>query len=259
MILGFDVGNTHIVAATFDDSGNIIDEFRIPTNLSITEDILYIFYQTMIKDKKIDIHKIEKIIVSSVVPHLNEIFIYFGKKYFDIIPAFVSLDSVRDEITITPGPGKERSLGSDRVVDIIQAMALYPDKELIILDFGTAITFDVMKGSEYLGGCILPGVDLSIDSLFRGTAKLPKIRFERPNSALGNNTISQITAGIYYSYVGGIEKIIDEYKSVLDDPFVISTGGNGSVISKATKNIDIYISKLNLLGLYTFSKKFVKI
>ena len=115
-----------------------------------------------------------------------------------------------------------------------------------------------MKDSEYLGGCILPGIDLSIVSLFKGTEKLPKIHFKKPDSILGNNTISQITAGIYYTYIGGIERLVDEYKDILTDPFVISTGGNGKAISEATKNIDIYIPKLNLCGIFTFSKKFIK-
>jgi type III pantothenate kinase len=150
----------------------------------------------------------------------------------------------------------ERGLGADRIIDILQAKVLFPDKELIIIDFGTATTFDVIKDSVYLGGCILPGIELSIDALFKNTAKLPKVYFQEPSTIFGKNTINQINAGIYYSNIGGIKEILSQYKKGLQTPFVIATGGQGKNISEVIEDIDVYLPDLSMNGLYTFAKKF---
>ena len=130
----------------------------------------------------------------------------------------------------------------------------YPEKELIIIDFGTATTFDVIKNSTYLGGCILPGINLSINSLFKNTAKLPKIKFAKPETVLGYDTITQINAGIYFSNIGAIKELILEYKSYLPNAYVIATGGQGVEISKKIDTIDEYIPDLGAAGLFEFHK-----
>lgn len=254
MILAFDIGNTHIVPVFFDSSGNIIESFRIPTNLTMTEDTLFSIIKTLTEHKNIDLGKVKKVVVSSVVPHLNEIFAYLGMKYFNYKPVLVTLNRIKDELILPPDT--ERGLGADRIIDILQAKKLFPDKELIIIDFGTAITFDIIKDSTYLGGCILPGIELSIDALFQKTAKLPKVYFMEPKSVFGKNTIDQINAGIYYSNIGAIKEILKEYKKGLENPFIIATGGQGENISEVIDDIDIYIPDLNLTGLYTFAQKF---
>ena len=254
MILAFDIGNTHIVPVFFDSEGNIIESFRIPTGLVMTEDTLFSTMKTLTEYKNIDLENIDKVVVSSVVPHLNEIFSYLSKKYFNVNPVFVTLNKINDEIILPSDT--ERGLGADRIIDILHAKTLYPDKELIIIDFGTAITFDVIKDSVYLGGCILPGIELSIDALFQKAAKLPKVYFEEPKSVFGKNTINQINAGIYYSNIGAIKEILFQYKEGLTNPFVIATGGQGKKISEVVEDINLYIPDLTLNGLYTFAKKF---
>ena len=166
----------------------------------------------------------------------------------------MTLNKINDEIILPSDT--ERGLGADRIIDILHAKTLYPDKELIIIDFGTAITFDVIKDSVYLGGCILPGIELSIDALFQKAAKLPKVYFEEPKSVFGKNTINQINAGIYYSNIGAIKEILFQYKEGLTNPFVIATGGQGKKISEVVEDINLYIPDLTLNGLYTFAKKF---
>lgn len=255
MILAFDIGNTHIVPVFFDDNGNIIESFRIPTNLVMTEDTLFGILSSLTEYKNINLNEVNKVIVSSVVPHLNEIFNFLGKKYFNFTPVFVTLNKIKDEIILMPDT--QRGLGADRIIDILQAKAMFPDKELIIIDFGTAITFDVIKDSVYLGGCILPGIELSIDALFKNTAKLPKVYFEEPASAFGKNTIDQINAGIYYSNIGAIKEILAQLKKGLNEPFVIATGGQGRTISEVIEDINVYLPDLSLNGLYTFAQKFV--
>ena len=254
MILAFDIGNTHIVPVFFDAYGNVLESFRIPTNLIMTEDTLFSTLKTLTEYKNISLSEVNKVIISSVVPHLNEVFAFLSKKYFNATPVFVTLNKIKDEIILLPDT--QRGLGADRIIDILQAKVLFPDKELVIIDFGTAITFDVIKDSIYLGGCILPGIELSIDALFKNTAKLPKVYFEEPSSIFGKNTIDQINAGIYFSNIGAIKEILKQYKNGLENPFVIATGGQGKTISEVIEDINVYIPDLNLNGLYTFAQKF---
>ena len=231
MILGFDIGNTHIVPIFYTDKGEIIVTFRIPTSLDMTEDTLFSILKSLAEHHAFD---------------------YLAKDYFNTVPYFVTLDAVGDAIKLLPGT--ERGLGADRIVDILECKRKYPEKELIIIDFGTATTFDVIKDSTYLGGCIIPGINLSINSLFKNTAKLPKIKFEKPSTALGLNTVSQINAGIYFSNVGAIRELINEYKKELPNSYVIATGGQGYEISNVLENIDEYIPNLGPLGIFQFYK-----
>lgn len=257
MILGFDVGNTHIVPIFYTDEGDIVVTFRIPTSLDMTEDTLFSTLKTLAEHHKLDIYNVHSIIVSSVVPHVNETFDYLAKDYFNTTPYFVTLDAVNNEIKLLPGT--ERGLGADRIVDIIECKRKYPDKELIIIDFGTATTFDVIKDSTYLGGCIIPGINLSINSLFKNTAKLPKIKFEKPSTALGLDTVSQINAGIYFSNLGAVRELIEEYKKELPNGYVIATGGQGLEISNVLESIDEYIPNLGPLGMFQFYKMVARV
>ncbi|RRD40449.1 type III pantothenate kinase [Leptotrichia sp. OH3620_COT-345] len=252
MILGFDIGNTHIVPVFYSNNGEIKTSFRIPSNLPFTEDTLFSTLKTLADNNDIDIYAVSDIIVSSVVPHINEIFEYLGQSYFKIQPKFVSLDTVNDEIKLLDG--MERGLGADRIVDILAAKKLYPDKELLIIDFGTATTFDMIKNSIYMGGCILPGIELSINTLFNNTAKLPKIKFSKPDTVFGTDTVTQINAGIFYGNVGAVKELIFQYKKEMPAAYIISTGGQGKKISEHILPVDEYIPKLGEIGIFEFYK-----
>ena len=253
MILGFDIGNTHIVPIFYNEDGNILATFRIPTHLEFTEDTLFIMLNEFAKSKNLEISNIKNIIVSSVVPNINENFTRLGKKYFEIDPTFVTLDNVENKIKeIKILPNMERGLGADRIVDILAVKKLYPEKELLIIDFGTATTFDMIKDSTYMGGCIIPGIALSINALFSNTAALPKIEFTEPETVLGINTASQINAGIFYGNVGSIKELILQYKKFFPNAYVIATGGQGEKISEYIKQIDEYVPKLGEMGIFEF-------
>ncbi len=253
MILGFDIGNTHIVPIFYNKDGNILATFRIPTHLEFTEDTLFIMLKEFAKSKNLEISNIKNIIVSSVVPNINENFTRLGKKYFEIDPTFVTLDNVENKIKeIKILPNMERGLGADRIVDILAVKKLYPEKELLIIDFGTATTFDMIKDSTYMGGCIIPGIALSINALFSNTAALPKIEFTEPETVLGINTVSQINAGIFYGNVGSIKELILQYKKFFPNAYVIATGGQGEKISEYIKQIDEYVPKLGEMGIFEF-------
>ena len=138
--------------------------------------------------------------------------------------------------------------GADRIIDIVQALEEYPDKNLIIIDLGTATTFDVLKKNVYVGGAILPGIEMSINALCGNTAKLPKVKFTTPECALGSDTISQIQSGIFYGYAGQIKHIIRKMK---EECFVVATGGLGKILSAEIDEIDVYKADLSIKGLYT--------
>ena len=252
MILGFDIGNTHIIPIFYNEKGDILATFRIPTHLEFTEDTLFAMLSNFAQNSKLEIANVKNIIVSSVVPNINENFTRLGKKYFGTSPIFVTLDNVENEIKILPN--MERGLGADRIADILAAKKLFPSDELLIIDFGTATTFDMIRNSTYMGGCILPGITLSINALFNNTAALPKIEFTEPETVLGINTISQINAGIFYGNVGAIKELITQYRKSFPNAHVIATGGQGQKISEYIEEIDEYVAKLGEIGIFEFYK-----
>ncbi|WP_315523286.1 type III pantothenate kinase [Fusobacterium massiliense] len=250
MIIGIDIGNTHIVTGIYDDNGKLISTFRLATNDKMTEDEYFSYFNTITKYNEISIKKVDAILISSVVPNIIIIFQFFARKYFDVEAIVVDIEK---KIPFTFAEGMNYSgFGADRIIDITEAMKKYPDKNLVIFDFGTATTYDVLKKGIYIGGGILPGIDMSINALYGNTAKLPRVKFTTPNSVLGTDTMKQIQAAIFFGYAGQIKHIIKKIKEELDENiFVLATGGLGKILSAEIDEIDEYDANLSLKGLYT--------
>lgn len=258
MILGIDIGNTHIVLILYSNEGEIFDKFRIPSKTLLTEDMIYTFLKVLFENKKCNISEIQDIVISSVVPELDEIFDYFTKKYFNKKPYILNLENIPENMLKIKARA-ERKLGADRIATILAMQDILKNRECIIIDFGTATTFELINYNEYLGGAILPGINLSINALFQNTAKLPKISFEKPDQNLANTTISQINTGIYYSNIGGIKELISHFKSFAPNSYVVATGGQGKIISKDLHEfIDEYIPNLLEMGIFKFYKDICK-
>lgn len=252
MLLGFDIGNTHICPIVYDiKTGEILKKFRLPSKILYTEDTLFTTLKVLLEENNFKFKDIKDIAISSVVPHLNEIFIYFTRKYLKKEPYLLSSKFLTDDILSMPN-STEKGLGSDRILAILAAQKKYLNKKIIIIDFGTATTFEIIDKNIYLGGAILPGIELSINALFQNTAKLPKVRFERPKSILANSTITQINTGIYYGNLGAIRELITMYKKIYPDAYVISTGGQGKEISYDLEIIDEYDPLLCEKGLFEY-------
>lgn len=249
MLLAIDIGNTHIVTGILDKNGEVLLTFRIASNDKLTEDEYFSYLRNISEFNKIDIKNIEGIIVASVVPNLITIFQFLGKKYFHIDPMIVGPD-IKIPFTFAPNLNPT-GFGADRIIDIVQSLNDYPDKNLVIFDFGSATTYEVLEKTVYVGGGILPGIEMSINALFANTAKLPKVKFSTPESVLGKNTNEQIQAGIFYGYAGQIKHIIKKIKEVIDNPFVVATGGLGKILSAEIEEIDVYSPDLSIKGLYT--------
>lgn len=249
MLLAIDIGNTHIVTGILDKNGEVLLTFRVASNDKLTEDEYFSYLRNISEFNKIDIKNVEGIIVASVVPNLITIFQFLGKKYFHIDPMIVGPD-IKIPFTFAPNLNPT-GFGADRIIDIVQSLNDYPDKNLVIFDFGSATTYEVLEKTVYVGGGILPGIEMSINALFANTAKLPKVKFSTPESVLGKNTNEQIQAGIFYGYAGQIKHIIKKIKEVIDNPFVVATGGLGKILSAEIEEIDIYSPDLSIKGLYT--------
>ena len=249
MLLAIDIGNTHIVTGILDKNGEVLLTFRVASNDKLTEDEYFSYLRNISEFNKIDIKNVEGIIVASVVPNLITIFQFLGKKYFHIDPMIVGPD-IKIPFTFAPNLNPT-GFGADRIIDIVQSLNDYPDKNLVIFDFGSATTYEVLEKTVYVGGGILPGIEMSINALFANTAKLPKVKFSTPESVLGKNTNEQIQAGIFYGYAGLIKHIIKKIKEVIDNPFVVATGGLGKILSAEIEEIDVYSPDLSIKGLYT--------
>ncbi|MCF2639963.1 type III pantothenate kinase [Fusobacterium varium] len=249
MLLAIDIGNTHIVTGILDNNGEVLLTFRVASNDKLTEDEYFSYLRNISEFNKIDIKNVEGIIVASVVPNLITIFQFLGKKYFHIDPMIVGPD-IKIPFTFAPNLNPT-GFGADRIIDIVQSLNDYPDKNLVIFDFGSATTYEVLEKTVYVGGGILPGIEMSINALFANTAKLPKVKFSTPESVLGKNTNEQIQAGIFYGYAGQIKHIIKKIKEVIDNPFVVATGGLGKILSAEIEEIDVYSPDLSIKGLYT--------
>jgi len=236
MIIGIDIGNTHIVTGVYDSNGNLISTFRIATNDKMTEDEYFSYFNNITKYNNISIEKVDDILVSSVVPNIIITFQFFARKYFKVEAIVVDLEK---KIPFTFAKGiNYTGFGADR-----------------IFDFGTATTYDVLKKGVYIGGGILPGIDMSINALYGNTAKLPRVKFTTPSSVLGTDTMKQIQAAIFFGYAGQIKHIIKKINEELNEEiFVLATGGLGKILSAEIDEIDEYDPNLSLNGLYTLYK-----
>ncbi|RUA06572.1 MAG: type III pantothenate kinase [Fusobacteria bacterium] len=249
MLIAFDIGNTHIVTGVLDEKGSLITSFRIATKDNITEDELFSYLKNITDFNKIELTNVTGVIVSSVVPGLIRICDYLAQKYFNLKPLIINLDL---NLPFKFANNLNNSgFGADRIIDIVQGIKLYPNKDLVIFDFGTATTYEILVDKVYVGGGILPGINMAINSLFGNTAQLPKVKFENPHTIAGKNTVEQIQAGIFYGYTGQIKEIIRKIKEIHPNAYVIATGGLGQIISHEVDSIDKYLPDLSLEGMYS--------
>ncbi len=246
MILVVDVGNTNIVLGVFEGK-KLIQSWRISTNKDKTADEYGIQIRVLFQYSNIKYEKIEAIIVSSVVPPVMPALEGMTVKYFGMKPLIVG-PGVKTAMPIRYDNPKE--VGADRIVNAIAAFEQYGGP-LIIVDFGTATTFDaISKEGEYLGGAIAPGIGISTEALYTRAAKLPRIELAKPKTVIGKNTISSMQSGIIYGFVGQADGIVTRMKREMGgEAYVVATGGLAELISKESGNIDKVDTNLTLEGL----------
>jgi len=225
MLLALDVGNSQIFGGVFLED-KIQLYFRYETRQGISSDQIGVFLKNVLRENGIDADSIQKIAICSVVPHLDYSLRSACHKYFKADPFFLTTDC---EIGLKISYHTPSELGADRLADAIAAIKLYPNRNLVVVDFGTATTFCAITADKlYLGGPILPGIRLSMDALQSKAAKLFPVEIVKPNEIVGQGTKESVQAGLYYGQLGGMREIIQHVtESVFqnEDPFVVGTGG----------------------------------
>jgi type III pantothenate kinase len=246
MLLVIDVGNTNTVLGIFDGE-ELVHDWRIRTVVDHTVDEYGMLILNLYKNSSIRSKSISDIIISCVVPPMLNILEPLCEKYFGIKPLIVG-PGVKTGMPIFYDNPKE--VGADRIVNAVAAYEKYR-RALVIVDFGTATTFDyVSPKGEYMGGCIAPGIMISSEALFRRAAKLPRVELSKPRAIITKDTVSGMQAGIMYGYAGLVDGIVDRMKGeVSSEPFVVATGGLAKVIARETKHIDVVDEMLTLEGL----------
>ncbi|MEN6331395.1 MAG: type III pantothenate kinase [Smithella sp.] len=254
MLLVIDVGNTNTVLGLY-DGDELIYDWRIRTVIGHTVDeygmLIYNLYRSS-RSKTKRIRAVTGIIISCVVPPMLNILELLSIKYFNIKPMIIG-PGIKTGMPIFYDNPKE--VGADRIVNAVAAYQKYK-QESIIVDFGTATTFDyISKKGEYMGGCIAPGIVISSEALFQRAAKLPRVEFSRPKTIITKDTISAMQAGIMFGYAGLVDGIVERIKAeVKTEPLVIATGGLAKVVAKETKSIDKIEEMLTLDGLLIIYK-----
>jgi len=251
MLLAIDIGNTNTVFAAY-KGDEFIDSWRIRSDAGHSADEYASFLNELFSLAGVEWASIRQVIVSSVVPEANFGMGRFCEKYIGVEPVFVT----KDMVGISANIDRPDDVGADRLVNAVAVAADY-DTPAIVVDFGTATTFDVIDADgNYAGGVIAPGINLSMAALHQAASKLPKVSVKKPDAAIGKSTVSAMQSGVYWGYVGLIDRILAEIKSELSsDVQVIATGGLAPLFAKDNAAIDVVDENLTLKGLYLIAQK----
>ena len=246
MLLVIDVGNTNTVLGLYDGE-ELLHDWRIRTVIDHTVDEYGTLIINLLKNSRITAKSVSCIIISCVVPPMLNILDPVCQKYFNIEPLIVGPGVKTGMPIFYDNP---REVGADRIVNAVAAYEKYRC-EMIIVDFGTATTFDyISPKGEYMGGCIAPGIMISSEALFEKAAKLPRVELCKPRSVITKDTVSGMQAGIMYGYAGLVDGIVERMKSEVGaEVFVVATGGLANVIAREAKQIDVVDERLTLEGL----------
>ncbi|MEM7079235.1 MAG: type III pantothenate kinase [Pseudomonadota bacterium] len=225
MILGLDVGNSQIYCGVFENDA-LVTQFRHGSSSRSSSDEIGVFLRGALRENGVEPEQIDVIGISSVVPELNYSLRACCQKYFSIEPMLMR-PGIKTGLRIAYKDPKE--VGSDRIADAMGAVKLFPDRNLIVVDFGTATTVcAIAKDRTFLGGNIMPGVRLAMETLEARTAKLPSVEIKPVRTAIGKTTIGSIQSGLYWSNVGMVRELssrISREAFADDTPLVVATGG----------------------------------
>ena len=246
MLLALDVGNTNTVLGLFRDA-ELVAHWRLTTARDHTVDEYGILTRELFNSAGIDPGAVTGVIISSVVPPLNSTLQEMSERYFHRRAVFIEPGVKTGVAVVVDNP---QEVGADRIANSAAAFAKYGGP-CIVVDFGTATTFDVISAKgEYLGGAISPGLGISADALFSRAARLGRIDIKRPAKVIGTNTVTHLQSGLYYGYIGLVDGILERMITELGAPArVIATGGLARQISEDSRYIAEIDDMLTLDGL----------
>ena len=252
MLLAIDVGNTNIVLGVFEGE-RLTEGWRLLTMRERTSDELGILITHLFERSRIDLARVEGIILSSVVPPLTRTLEEMCERYFEKRPLTVDPAS-NTGMPVLYKPASD--VGADRVVNAVAAYEMYgraSSSPLIVVDFGTATTFDaISKRGEYLGGVICPGIGISADALFQRAARLPRVDIRKPPAVIGETTVTSMQSGLFFGYVSMVDGIVTRIRGELEDgdrAACVATGGMADVLAAETSVIQRVEPDLTLQGL----------
>jgi type III pantothenate kinase len=252
MLLTLDVGNTNTVLGLYRlASDELITHWRVSTLRTQTADEYGVLFLNLFAMRKVEATEVSAIIISSVVPPLESTLRQVCERYFNLKPMFVEPGIKTGMPILVDNPAE---LGADRLVNGVAAFARYGGP-CIVVDFGTATTFDVISAKgEYLGGVIAPGLAISAEALFARAARLSRVDVKKPAKVVGTNTVAHIQSGLYYGYIGLVDGILERMLNETRGPDspapkIIATGGLARLIVDDSRFIDTIDDMLTLDGL----------
>ncbi|MDU8673887.1 type III pantothenate kinase [Paenibacillus polymyxa] len=246
MILVVDVGNTNIVLGMY-EGRELLHHYRISTSRQATADEYGVLIHNLFSMGGVLKDDIQGVIISSVVPPLVSVLEEMCDKYIGKTPLIVG-PGIKTGLNLRYE--NPREVGADRIVNAVAAVERFGGP-LVVVDFGTATTFDCIddKGN-YLGGVIVPGIGISTEALYQRASKLPRIELEKPKKVIGRNTVHAMQAGIIFGYAGQVDGIVRRIKEEMQaEPTVIATGGLAELIASETESIQKVLPMLTLEGL----------
>ncbi len=247
MLLVIDVGNTNTVLGIFDNT-RLVKNWRIRTDRNTTEDEFFVLITSLFSGSNVKLNAIKKTIISCVVPPVVSIYNSFCKKFLHHEPAWVDAKTAAGMPILYSNPAE---VGADRIVNAVAGFHEFK-KSLIVVDLGTATTFDyVSEKGEYIGGAIAPGMMITSEALFQFASKLPRVELNTsPESVIGTNTIDNIKSGLIYGHAAMVDgMVIRMKKEVGTAPKVIATGGLAPLIHNISETIETVVPDLTLIGL----------
>ena len=246
MLLALDVGNTNVTIGAF-DGAKLSGRWRLRTIKEQTADEWGILLRNLFTLSALDLASVDGVIISSVVPAVDQPLEAMAQRYFHRSPVFVNSAS---NLGITVHYDNPREVGADRLANAVAGFSKYGGP-CIVVDLGTTINFDIVsRDGAFLGGVICPGIGMSISGLFAKTARLPMVDFREPEKLIGSNTVGSITSGLYYGFIGMIDGIVERLIGELGpNTTAVATGGQGSLIVRGSRLVKICDEDLTLEGL----------
>ncbi len=246
MLLVIDVGNTNTVLGVW-DGGRLVRHWRFGTTQQRSADEHGVLLKQFLGLADLHLSDVDSAVLSCVVPPVEWVIVHMLEDYCKIKPLVVG-PGIKTGLVIRCDNPKE--VGADRIANAVATLDLYPGP-LVVVDFGTATTFDAIdKSGAYLGGAIAPGINISMEALFQQASKLPRVPIARPPTVIGRTTVNAIQSGLFYGYVGMVDGIIEQMMGELgEDLRVLATGGLGKLIVSASRYISEVDNLLTLRGL----------
>jgi type III pantothenate kinase len=251
LLLAIDVGNTNISFGLFEGERGaprtLRADWRLETRSGRTADEYAALLGELFRHAGLAFARVKAVVVSSVVPPVLAPLDRFCHQYLNLEPLVVGPGTKTGVPILYENP---REVGADRIVNAVAAFERWP-RGAIVVDFGTATTFDVITPrGEYAGGVIAPGLSISADGLYQATAKLPRVEIARPASVIGRNTVASMQAGLVFGYAGLVDAIVERICGEIDfSPHVVGTGGLARLIARETRTIEDCDDMLTLQGL----------